>query len=255
MLSVKTICDITGRKKSTVYNWLKEGLVPTDEKTILEWKEQKEAEARGAAKDASESLRSATGTADTFDPANSPPAGDPGAPHCLKRLQELEVELHRRLQAAMQSGDDRKVRIAQQTYDRTASTLLKYEKEIDQYLRDTGELISRREMLNGIAAAANWMRLGFVQWVSACLPDILALSDNPRAAKAKIIETFPGSLVAAIRQSQDSQLPVPKDIEKLVAQEFRLQELMEPDIVYRSDLGWCKQTPLADIPIQYPTAS
>src|SRR5260221_2398598 len=112
MLSVKQICDLTGRKKSTVYNWLKDGLVPADEKTVLDWKGFKEAEAKGAARNTAETPQAAAGTSDAFDPANLPPAGDPGAPHCLKRLQDKEVRDYQPVEAAQLSRDKPAILVA-----------------------------------------------------------------------------------------------------------------------------------------------
>jgi hypothetical protein len=49
MLSVKQICEITGRKKSAVYGWLRQGLVASDEKTVIAWADQLDMSARGRA--------------------------------------------------------------------------------------------------------------------------------------------------------------------------------------------------------------
>ena len=245
-MTIKEAAALVGKSVKTLYKYKSEGCNIEDEKELKAWAEKKALTARGKSK-----VIVGITPGDQIDIKNLPEVGSEGAPQALKRLQRFERLTAQRFELALAGKDALAIKTAREDHTAVAATLMKYEKEIEQHLRDSGELISRRDMLNGIAAAANWMRLGFVQWISASLPDILALADNPRAAKAKIIETFPGSLVAAIRQ--ESRLPVPRDVEALIAQEFRLQELKEPGIIYRSDLGWCQMTPLADIPIEYPT--
>ncbi len=252
MLSVKQICELTGRKKSTVYNWLKEGLAPTDEKTVLDWKGFKEIEAKGAARDASETLQAGAGTSDAFDPANLPPAGDPGAPHCLKRLQEKEVRDYQRVQAAELAGDHRAIRIASQIYDRTAATLLKYEKEVEQHLRALGSLISRSESLEFIKNVCTWIRLGMVQFAgSDHIEQIRACGDN-RAGKQIALSGMISGVSGAFRNSLQSVSAVPPDFALLAIQELRLpgDTVTDPQqpgwhIMHQSDTargpsGWVK---------------
>ena len=221
MLTVKEICQLTGKSKSTVYRWLAEGLQPVDEKAVLAWKEQKETEARGAAKDTSESLQNAPGKADTFDPAHLPPPGQPGAGACLKRLQENEVAMAQLLEAAKATGDEIKIRRALTNHKIAAELMHRYEKSVSQFERDTQSLIPRVDAESAVRMSAVWLRLTVMAWLSSHLPTILAMSDNPRAAKAKFLDTFCEILKVSLANAKDARAPLPAWAEQIIRDEFR----------------------------------
>jgi hypothetical protein len=152
-----------------------------------------------------------------------PEAGEPGAVQALTRLQALEVQFERRVQAALKTNNSKLISAARADHGAVAESMRKYEVEIKESERDLGSLIARDEAIEGTRAAATWMRLAFHSWLSSDLPGILALAHNDREAKLKAIETFTVAIENQVVRSEGAMEPVPEWARGEIYRQFHIR--------------------------------
>jgi hypothetical protein len=136
-----------------------------------------------------------------------PPSGE-GAAAALRRLQGLESIFYSRMLDALTKGRSDLISFALTDYRKITESLRMYEREVEQAMRDSGQLISRGEAERGVAAVARWFRLGWRLWLSSSIPDLLQFADNARAFKAEAEKTFAEIMKTVFARAREAKLEV-----------------------------------------------
>jgi hypothetical protein len=172
---------LTGKHPDTIRRWAKSGLNLSDTAAVLEW--NKTHRNRRSGKPAKRL---------SLNILNKLPAPDErGAVGALARLQRLEILFHERLdQEIRKGGDPAEVSAASADYTRLTESLRKYEKEVEMARRDLGHLIPKGDAVDAIRAAATWLRLTWMQWISSGLEDVRAASPDISSSGKKSSEVF-----------------------------------------------------------------
>src|SRR5206468_9261902 len=116
-------------------------------------------------------------------------------------------------------------------YRKITESLRMYEREVEQAMRDSGQLITRGEAQEGAAAIARWFRLGWRLWLSSSLPDLLPLAGDARGFKAKAEQTFGEIMAGVFAKAREAKLAVPAWANGAITEEFRstIQEYANSD--------------------------
>ena len=153
------------------------------------------------------------------------PAGE-GAAAALKRLQGLESIFYSRQLEALAKGRTDLISYALTDYRRITQTLLDYERQVELAMRDSGQLIARGDAEKGAMAVARWFRLGWRMWLSACTPDLMQFSGDPRGFKAKAEETFAEISRNIFARAREAKVELPAWALHAIKEEYRT-EIME----------------------------
>ena len=148
------------------------------------------------------------------------PTGE-GAAAALKRLQGLESIFYSRQLEALAKGRSDMISYALTDYRKITESLRMYEREVEQAMRDAGQLISRGEAERGAAAVARWFRLGWRLWLSSSVPDLLPLAGDARAFKAEAEKSFAEIMAGVFQRAREAKLPIPAWAMPAVREEYR----------------------------------
>src|SRR6266446_1738314 len=149
-LTIEEAVALTGKSKQTLWRWKRAGVQIDDETELKKHSEQMDLSATGATHSrAIERLSSASPVqAQAVVHAELdelPEAGQPGAVQALTRLQALEVQFERRVQASLKTNNQKLIAAARADHGAVAESMRRYEVEIKQSERDLGSLIPRDE--------------------------------------------------------------------------------------------------------------
>src|SRR6516165_3790286 len=198
---IDAISHAFGVASSTVRRWYNEGCDIFDPTELTGWRELKLQNRRHKYNDLNSSLNGhrddSVGLLNLEIIEKLPPPSGEGAAAALKRLQGLESIFYSRQLEALAKGRNDLISYALSDYKRITQTLLEYERQVELAMRDSGQLIARGDAEKGAAAVARWFRLGWRMWLSSCTPDLMQVTGDPRAFKAKAEETF-GEITKAI---------------------------------------------------------
>lgn len=148
------------------------------------------------------------------------PVGE-GAAAALKRLQGLESIFYSRMLESLARGRSDLITFSLNDYNKITETLRRYEKEVEAAMRDAGQLISRGDAEAGAFAVARWFRLGWRLWLSSSVPDLLGLTNDPLAFKAKAESTFKEIMGTVFVKAREAKLGIPKWALGAIREEFR----------------------------------
>jgi hypothetical protein len=121
----------------------------------------------------------------------------------------LKTALKSRQLEALTEGRTDLISYALADYRKITESLLNYERQVELAMRDSGQLIPRRDAERGAGAVARWFRLGWRIWLSSSTPDLLALAGDPRAFKAKAEETFAEIMAQVFAKARQAKIEVP----------------------------------------------
>jgi len=225
MLNVKQICELTGRKRSTVYSWLKQGLQPTSEAVVSEWAKQKDL---AKVTEAGTPAHAKSGPLDDFHINALPDVGSEGAPQALARLQRFEKLMAQRLEAALLTDDELKIKRARENHVSVSAALMKYETLVAAHQREIGSLMSRREAHEIVKTVCSCIRRGVARFAgsSGSVEAIMACSDRSEASGLAVSGVTSG-IASHLRDSLETNFPCPPDFTLLI-----LQELHLPNVPY-----------------------
>ena len=105
-----------------------------------------------------------------------------GAEHALQRLEELEATAHRELILANKSGDPVRIKRTLDGYLKISESLRRYDSQVADSRRDSGQMIPRAEAELAIEMAATWLRLSVRSFISSTTPQLAAAKDLPVVA-------------------------------------------------------------------------
>ena len=143
-------------------------------------------------------------------PAGAAPTGASGAPYALQRLAEAEVQLARKYDAALLSGDIARIRTAHRQWLQTCEALRRAEASLEENQRIAGDLLPRATAEKALTFFAEAFFFSLIASIDPVAGKILQ-QPNPalaggilRESYFEIIET---SLAFARQNFGDSDLP------------------------------------------------
>src|SRR5262249_32991502 len=104
----------------------------------------------------------ASGNVDTL-----PPVGPRGAGATLRRLEKEEEEGHRRLQQALESGDQFAIDACQTYWLRVAEVLRRLDRELELSRRSEEEQIPLKTAQDAVTFVNEWLRISITTFLSA----------------------------------------------------------------------------------------
>jgi hypothetical protein len=96
-----------------------------------------------------------------------PPAGRKRAVAALERLERQEEESHRRLQVALERGNPVEIQAAQDFWLKCSETLRRLDLAVELARRSEEEQISKKLGEDVALHISDWLRIAFVQFLSA----------------------------------------------------------------------------------------
>lgn len=230
---ISAVAQVIDRSPQTVRKWYADGCDVYDIKTVNEWREAKtkNSTSNGARVKAADDLEAAMNghRRDSAGMLNleildklPAPVGE-GAAAALKRLQGLESIFYSRMLESLARGRSDLITFSLNDYNKITETLRRYEKEVEAAMRDAGQLISRGDAEAGASAVARWFRLGWRLWLSSSVPDLLGLTNDPLAFKAKAESTFKEIMGTVFVKAREAKLGVPKWALSAIREEFRTE--------------------------------
>jgi len=216
-----------GLAQSTIRRWHNEGCDLFDATQVSQWRETKIKNRKHAYNDLNSALnghrKDSAGMLNMEILDKLPQPTGEGAAAALRRLQGLESIFYSRQLEALAKGRSDLISFALTDYRKITESLRMYEREVEQAMRDSGQLISRGEAECGAAAIARWFRLGWRLWLSASLPDLLPLAGDPREFKAKAEESFAEIMAGVFLKAREAKLEVPAWATGAIREEFRTE--------------------------------
>jgi hypothetical protein len=140
--------------------------------------------------------------------AKLPPAGEKGAAWALRRLETSEEEAYRRLQVALERGDQFQIQAAQEFWLRCSETLRRLDISIELARRDAEEMVPKRLACDVAVAISDWLRISFAVFLSSETLPLMGLR-SPGEFKHYAIERFRSILHLTVRNSLSTRSPIP----------------------------------------------
>jgi len=148
-----------GKSVPTLWRWVRQGCDLQDPKSVAEWvtrntiRETNISKARKRRRDNEQKAQraSAVPASDRSEVGGNgdlPPAGRKGAAAALERLERVEEESHRHLEAALKRGNPVEIQSAQEFWLRTAETLKRLDLAIEVSRRSLEEQVPKRLACN-----------------------------------------------------------------------------------------------------------
>lgn len=134
-----------------------------------------------------------------------------GAPVELRRLAAAAAEAHCRYKAAVSQGNAVEIRSALKIWLIITESLRKFDKDVSEQRRETGEMVPREGVEELLRFVGYWMRMGSRSYDSLAKP--LADSSEPIACHAILrrwAEGFESTTIAALNSANFYLSPFPR---------------------------------------------
>ena len=231
-LKIEGIAAAFGLSAATIRKWKVEGCNIFDPEQVIQWRRTKmENRGRGGSNktafDETAALnghrRDSAGMLNMEVIEKLPAPSGEGAAAALKRLQGLESIFYSRQLEALAKGRTDLIGYALTDYRKITESLLRYEREVELAMRDSGQLVARSDAERGAAAVARWFRIGWRLWLSSCTPDLLQCAGDPRAFKAKAEESFGEIMKGIFQTAREAKIALPAWALHAVREEYRTE--------------------------------
>jgi hypothetical protein len=231
-LRIEAVAAAFNKSTQTITGWANQGCNIFDPDEVAHWREVKAKNARngrnaiqshGESEEAALNghRRDSAGMLNIEILDKLPAPTGEGAAAALRRLQGLESIFYSRQLEALAKGRSDLISFALTDYRKITESLRMYEREVEQAMRDSGQLISRAEAERGAAAVARWFRLGWRLWLSSSVPDLLALAGDARAFKAEAEKSFAEIMAGVFQKAREAKLEVPAWAMPAIREELR----------------------------------
>jgi hypothetical protein len=163
--------------------------------------------------------------AGAFDGAGNgelPPAGPKGAQHALARLELEEEQAHRRLQLALQRGDQVEIESTQQFWVRCVESLRKLDLSIELARRDAEQQVPLRQASDVALFISDWFRVSFMVFLSSECRTLMGFQ-SVGEWKSHAIQAFKSILHLTVRNSLKTQSPIPAWAAEKVKESWNVQ--------------------------------
>jgi hypothetical protein len=161
-----------GTDTRTIRAWRKAEAPLLNHKSMLEWVSTRQ---RIPARLASKHEKG-----DTVETPNAT-TEQPGAAAALGRLERMELTAHARMQRALSGSDPLAIKSARESYLRIMEQLRHMERAISEDKRQRGELVSRKEVVDGLRFLGYCMRIGSGQILPQLAAELASEQDTIRA--------------------------------------------------------------------------
>jgi hypothetical protein len=155
-----------------------------------------------------------------------PPAGKKGAAAALERLELQEEKSHRRLQAAMARGNPVEIAAAQDFWLKCSETLRRLDLAVETARREAETQIPLKVAESAITAAAEWMKLSFMVFLSSEGTALQGIRDFGEW-KAYAIERFKGILTLTVKNADKTCSAIPAWSKERIAQAWHMESVPE----------------------------
>jgi hypothetical protein len=168
-----------GKSRSTLYLWIKQGCNLRDPKSVREWvtrntiretniekarKRRRDERSKGSAQTVQQHV---VGPFESPGNGDLPPAGKKGAAAALERLEASEERAHARLEAALLRNDPVQIAACQDFWLKCSESLRRLDLSVQLERRAHESQLSVKEAQATVLAVCEWMRISFMQFLSA----------------------------------------------------------------------------------------
>jgi len=221
-----------GKSVPTLWRWVRQGCDLQDPKSVAEWvtrntiRETNISKARKRRRDNEQKAQraSAVPASDRSEVGGNgdlPPAGRKGAAAALERLERVEEESHRHLEAALKRGNPVEIQSAQEFWLRTAETLKRLDLAIEVSRRSLEEQVPKRLACDHALAISDWLRISFAVFLSGETLPLMGLK-SPGEFKAYAFERFKSILHLTVRNSLKTNSPIPSWVAEKVKESWNV---------------------------------
>jgi hypothetical protein len=137
-----------------------------------------------------------------------PPAGKRGAAAALERLEASEERAHARLEAALLRGDAVQIAACQDFWLKCSETLRRLDLAVETARREAETQVPLRTACDAQTAAAEWMRISVMQFLSSETLALMAFKDGGEF-RHYFVTRFKGILELTIKNADQTNSPVP----------------------------------------------
>src|SRR6516164_9525972 len=226
-----------GKSMPTLRRWIKQGCNLRDPKSVREWvtrntiRETNISKARKRRRDQEQkaAAEGAVSSQERPEPSGNgelPPAGKRGAQHALERLERVEEESHRRLEAALHRGNPLESQSAQDFWLRTAETLRRLDLAVEIARRQEETQVPLRLARDVALYISDWLRISFIIFLSSESRTLMGIKDTGQW-KAHAITAFKSILHLTVRNSLKTCSPIPSWAVSKVTESWNIPTLDE----------------------------
>lgn len=204
-----------GRSKRTIFRWIQQGMDPGDEESVQRFVMANELKKTNIRRQYERVSRIANGTGGNGRHRNDDGVfsgeldiGKEGAAAALTRLERSEAEGYARLQKAIATGDLVLIRELQDGWLKCSEILRKLDLAVELARRDEQELVPKKTAEEVALFAAEWLRISFMQFLSAEGPTLMGIKQFGEWKKYAV-ERFKGILELTVKSSLQTKSPIP----------------------------------------------
>jgi hypothetical protein len=212
---VESVANRTGKSKSTVWRWLKQGCDLSRRARINQFLQGNK---RRQNPDTIRQPKNGKPPAEKDSEPEPPepdlnqielgPVGKLGAAAALARLEEVEERAHSRLQRAIEHGNLFEIRGCQEFYLRSSEVLRRLDLAVEVARRSGDEQVPKFLVEQISTQISGWLRAAFEQFLSSESLGLMAIADLGEF-KFLAIEQFRGILHATVKVSLRTNPPIP----------------------------------------------
>lgn len=217
------------RSSTTITRWMREGAPLDDPKAGPAWVATKKPRGRRRPQGVSQTPR--LGSRQKVQAVTEEAkklAETLGAPAALARLESEERAAYQALQEAKEIGDARVIKDATRTYNEIAANLLKFDREVQDSRRATGQLVPREDCIISVRAAARLMRLAVVKFSRGRAMRLVTDCADPAEARMAWLRGIHETLSIEAPRYLDTREPVPDWAAAALAEGFDIN-LPDPE--------------------------
>jgi hypothetical protein len=177
-----------GRSWRTLQYWAAQGCNLNDPESVKAFLEAKELrktnvqKARERARNRQDNHREdgmrTTGSSTSLGNGEGPVASRKGAAAALERLEAAEESAHRRLEAALASGDRFRIQDAQDFWLKCSEVLRRLDLAVELARRDAEEQVPKRLACEVATAISDWLRISFMIFLSSECQVLMGIRDT-----------------------------------------------------------------------------
>lgn len=216
------------RASTTITRWMREGAPLDDPKAGPAWVATKKPRGRRTPQGVAPAPRLGRGKAKAVTEEAKRLAETLGAPAALARLESEERAAYHALQEAKEMGDARVIKDATRTYNEIAANLLKFDREVQDSRRATGQLVPREDCVITVRAAARLMRLAVVKFSRGRAMRLVTDCADPAEARMAWLRGIQDTLLIEAPRYLDTREPVPDWAAAALAEGFDIK-LPDPE--------------------------
>ena len=211
---VKAVAKLTGKSAVTIWRWVRQGCDLNSPASISEYLEGNKLRQHPnlIRKPTTKSVRNGTKSVDEvsldLDRIELGPIGKRGAAAALQRLETMELSAHARMLKAIESGDQFKIKRAQEFFLQCVETLRRLDLAVEIERRSVGEQVPKSQVELISTQISQWMREAVKEFLSSEAQNLMGMKDLGEC-KLYFIERFKAILHRTVKASIAKDSPIP----------------------------------------------